>query len=179
MMGVAIVMRVIHLGAAIALMGSWTFPLLIARPALQQAGHEDWEAWPPFDRLLLWVRGWSLVGFVSAGVLGFWDQFARVTGRSLVAAPPWEDLGSFLTDTRYGRIWLLRLLLAILLGGVLLASIRQHSGKARELLRLTGAGLAGGLLVAQSWTGHAAAAEGMELFVQIGLDVVHLVAAGV
>jgi len=96
-----------------------------------------------------------------------------------MTAPPWEELGSFLTDTQYGRIWLLRLLLAVLLGGVLFFSTRQHHGKSREILRLAGAGLAGDLLVAQSWTGHAAAAEGVELLVQVGLDVVHLLAAGV
>jgi putative copper export protein/mono/diheme cytochrome c family protein/peroxiredoxin len=179
MIGVAIVIRVLHLGAAIALMGSWTFPLLIVRPALQQAGQRDWAAWPHFDRLLLRVGGWSLVGFGGASVLGFWDQCARVTQRSFVTMLPWAEVGSFLMDTRYGRVWLLRLLLAVLLGGVLFVSTRQHHGPSRELLRLAGAVLASGLLGAQSWTGHAAAAEGAELPVQIGLDVVHLVAAGV
>ena len=62
---------------------------------------------------------------------------------------------------------------------MLFFSTRQRHGIQREILRLTGAVLAGGLLVVQSWTGHAAAAEGVELLVQIGLDVVHLLAAGI
>jgi hypothetical protein len=104
MIGVTLVIRVLHLGTAIALMGSWTFPLLIARPALQQAGQRHWEAWPHFDRLLRRVGGWSLVGFGGTSVLGLWEQCARVTQRSLMTVPPWEELGAFLTDTRYGRI---------------------------------------------------------------------------
>src|SRR5262249_8544317 len=150
MIGVAIAIRVLHVGAAIALTGSWTFPLLIVRPALQQAGERDWAAWPHFDRLLLRVGGWSLVGFGGASVLGFWDQCARVTQRSFVTLPPWEEVGACLLDTHYGRVWLLRLCLAVLLGGVLLLSTRQHHGASRVRLRLAGAVLASGLLGAQS-----------------------------
>src|SRR5262249_32541990 len=122
---------------------------------------------------------WSLAVWMSASVLGLWEHFALITKRSLVTVPPLEELGAFLTDTQYGRVWLLRLLLAVLLGGVVLLSRRQCHSKQRLALRLAGAVLACGLLGAQSLTGHAAATEGVEFLVQVGVDVIHLLAAGV
>ena len=178
-MSLAIVLRVLHLGAAIALVGSCTFPLLVGRPAFCQASHGDGPAWRHFNHLWLRAGGWSLVGLVSTGVLGLWEQFALVTQHSLVTAPSWEELRAFLTDTHYGRVWLLRLLLAVVLGGVLLLSRHQRHGTPRASLQLTGAVLASALLGSQGWTGHAAAAEGVALLVQGGIAVVHLLAAGV
>ena len=179
MIDMAIVLRIIHLGAAIALAGSCTFALLVARPAFCQASQGDWPAWPHFDRLLLRVGGWSLVGLVSTAVLGLWEQLTLVTQHSLVTALSWAELRPFLTATHYGRVWLLRLLLAVVLGGVLLLSRRHDHGTPRTSLRLIGAVLAGGLLGSQGWTGHAAAAEGVEFLVQGGVAVIHLLAAGV
>jgi putative copper resistance protein D len=178
-MGLAIVLRVLHLVAAIALVGSCTFALLVVRPVLCQAGHGDWPAWPHFDRLLRRVAGWSLMGLMSTAVLGLWEQFALVTQHSRMTVPPWEDLYAFLTDTHSGRVWLLRLLLAVVLGGVLLLSRRQSPGTPTTSLRLAGAVVACGLLGSQGWTGHTAAAEGVEFLVQGGVAVIHLVAAGV
>jgi putative copper export protein/mono/diheme cytochrome c family protein/peroxiredoxin len=179
MTSVAIVIRVLHLAAAIALVGSCTFACLVARPAWQKTGHEDAPGWLHFEGFLLCWGVWSLVVWMGASVLGFWEQFALVTQRSLATVPPLEELGVFLTDTQYGRVWLLRLLLAVLLGSVLLLGRRQRHRKQRETLRLAGAVLACGLLGAQSLTGHTAATEGEEFLVQVGADVVHLLAAGV
>ena len=106
-------------------MGNCTFALLVARPAWQQTGHEDWLGWSHFDRLLLRMGVWSLIVWTSASVLGLWEQFVLVTERSLVTVPPLEELGVFLTDTQYGRVWFLRLLLAVLFGSVLLGGRRQ------------------------------------------------------
>ena len=102
-----------------------------------------------------------------------------MTNRSLSTVPPFEALGRFLTGTQYGRVWLLRLLLAALLSGVLLLSARLWYGKHRYGLRLAGAGLAGGLLVAQAWTGHVVASEGTALVLHVTVDALHLLATGV
>jgi len=125
MIGVSILIRIIHLDAAIALVGSCAFLLLVARPAFHKEAQGEGQVVLPFDHLLrrLWV--WSLVSFTGAGLLGLWVQQALVTNRSLWIVPPVEELGRFLAGTHYGRVWLLRLLLAGLLHSGLLLSARH------------------------------------------------------
>jgi putative copper resistance protein D len=171
--------RVVHLGAGLALVGSFAFPLLVARPAFQEGEQAHWQAGAHFECSLRRMGIWSLVGLVGSGLLGLWVQLALVTDRSLLTAPSFEALHQFLTGTQYGRVWSLRLGLAALLGGVLLLRGREWHGPHWWGLRLAGAGLAGGLLAAQAWAGHAAAAEGAVLFRQMAVDVLHLLAAGV
>jgi putative copper resistance protein D len=178
MTGVSILIRIISLGAAIALVGSYAFLLLVARPAYHKEAPEEGQVLLPFDHILrrLWV--WSLVSFISAGLLGLWVQQASVTNRSFWTVPSAEALGHFLTGTQYGRVWLLRLLLAGLLGGGLLLSVRRWHGQHRQELWWAEAGLASGLLVAQAWTGHAVASEGVTLIWQVTTAALHLLAAG-
>jgi hypothetical protein len=119
MTGIAILLRVLHLGSAILLVGSFTFPILLTRAALRLGVQEQAQAMMPCDHLLFRLRFWSLIGFVGSAILGLWGQVAAVTNRPLFAAPPLVALGDLLTDTQYGRMWLLRLFLALLLGSVL------------------------------------------------------------
>jgi copper resistance protein D len=179
MTGLTILLRVLHLGSAIFLVGSFTFPLLVARAAsrLGVQGHEP--AVRPFDHRLYRWRVWGLLGFVGTGVLGLWGQVAVVTKSPLWPLPPLVILGDFLTDTEYGRVWLLRLLLAVCLGTVLVLHAWSRHGPLRWGRQRVGVGLAGGLLVTQAWAGHAAAAEGMTYLLQVTVHMLHLLAAGV
>jgi putative copper resistance protein D len=179
MTGISILLRSIHLGAAIALVGSCAFLLLVARPAFHTEAPGEEHAMLPFTRLLhrLWVG--SLVGFTGAGLLGLWVQQAIVTNRLLSTVPSCEALGRFLTGTHYGRVWLLRLLLAGILSSGLLLKARRWQGTDGPGRWLAGAGLAGALLVAQAWTGHAVASEGTALVWHVTVDALHLLATGV
>jgi copper resistance protein D len=179
MIGLHILIRIIHQGAAIALVGSCAFVLLVARPAFHKEAQGEGQVGLPFDHILrrLWL--WSLVSFTGAGLLGLWVQQAIVTNRSLWIVPPVEALGRFLIGTQYGRVWLLRLLLAGLLYSWLLLSARRWHDTHRQGLWLAGTGLAGGLLVAQAWTGHTVASEGTALVLQVTADALHLLATGV
>ena len=179
MTGVSILLRIIHLGAAIALVGSYAFLLLVARPACHKEAPGEEHVWLPFDHILrrLWL--WSLVSFTGAGLLGLWVQQAIVTNRSLWTVPSGEALGHFLTGTQYGRVWLLRLLLAGILSGGLLLRARRWRSQHRQGLWWAEAGLASGLLVTQAWTGHAVASEGVMLIWHVTIAALHLLAAGV
>jgi hypothetical protein len=146
MIGLNILIRIIHLGTAIALVGSCAFVLLVARPAFHKEAQGEGQVGLPFDHILrrLWL--WSLVSFTGAGLLGLWVQQAIVTNRSLWIVPSVEALGRFLIGTQYGRVWLLRLLLAGLLYSWLLLRARRWHDTHRQGLWLAGTGLAGGLL---------------------------------
>jgi putative copper resistance protein D len=179
MTGVSILIRIIHLGAALTLVGSCAFLRLVARPAFHKEAPGEEHALLPFTLRLhrLWVG--SLVGFTGAGLLGLWVQQAIVTNHSLVFVPPVEVLGRFLTGTHYGRVWLLRLLLAGILSSGLLLRARRWQGTHGPGRWRAGAGLAGALLVAQAWTGHAVASEGLTLVWHVTIDALHLLATGV
>jgi putative copper resistance protein D len=104
---------------------------------------------------------------------------AVVTDSPLLPLPPLVTLGDFLTGTQYGRVWLLRLLLAVCLGAVLLLHRWSRHDLPRWSLRHTGVGLASGLLMTQAWAGHAAAAEDTAYLLQVTVHMLHLLAVGV
>lgn len=178
MTGLAIVIRAVHLGALTVLLGVFSFLLLVARPAFHKGDPGSWPAFARFDRRLLGLGRWCLLGALILGLLSLWVQLAVVTGRPLFQALTLESLGGMLINTQYGRVWLIRLALIALLGGLLWLWERGRDGRYWGAWRLAGAALAGGLLMAQAWTGHAAAGEGTTLLLQLASDAVHLLAAG-
>jgi copper resistance protein D len=179
MTGLAIIIRVIHLGASLVVVGAFSFLLLVVRPAARTEKSENQSAFEHFDGLLLRLAGWSLAVMPTSGLLGLWVQLATVTNRPLFQALTREGLWKFLTGTQYGRVWLIRTTLMLLLGGFLWLRDQEQDDKDWWALRLEGTWLAVALLVAQAWTGHAAAAEGVSLFVPVLADAIHLLAGGV
>ena len=119
MTAVTIVIRAVHLGASLFLVGIFAFLLLVARPAFHRSGPGSWPAFDRFDRLLLRLARWSLLGMLGSGLLALWIQLSTVTGLPLLQALSPESLGGILTGTQYGRVWLIRLALMSLLGGFL------------------------------------------------------------
>jgi putative copper resistance protein D len=179
MTGLAIIVRVIHLGASLVLVGAFSFLLLVVCPAARTEKSESWSTFEHFDHLLLRLAGWSLAVMLTSGLLGLSVQLATVTDRPLFQALTREGLWKLLTGTQYGRVWLIRTTLMLLLGGFLWLRDQEQDGKDWWALRLEGIGLAVSLLVTQAWTGHAATAEGFSLFGQVLADALHLLAGGV
>jgi putative copper resistance protein D len=83
-----------------------------------------------------------------------------------------DTLGTVLADTLFGRVWLLRLVLAAALGATLFPSRR------RAALDPVNAALAGALLASLAFAGHAAGERGMDRVVHLSADAAHLLAAG-
>jgi putative copper export protein len=90
-----------------------------------------------------------------------------------------DSLWNLLSGTQYGRVWIIRLSLITLLGGILWLHGQERDGKDWWALRLEVAGLAISILLAQAWMGHAAAGEGIGLVYQVLADGLHLLASGV
>lgn len=153
--------RFLHYCALILLFGGWAYAGFDAEaPAARRR----------VDRLLV---GSALLVFIgSAAVLA-----ATVAGlgggyEMLADADLWT---SIVADTDFGRIWSVRLLLAVLSVGAAIAW-RYDRGK---LVWLTGLMLAGALLITLAWTGHAAVEEGAPGVLHRWADALHLVAAAV
>ena len=179
MTGLGIATRVIHLGASLVLAGLFTFLLLVARPALQARKAEGPLALAPFDIALLRLAGRSLLVLACTALLGLWVQLAIVTGRPLLQALEPGTVWSMLSGTQYGRVWLVRLALMTLLGGILWLRGREQNGVDWWALRLEIGGLVLSILVAQAWMGHSATGEGLALAYQVLADGLHLLASGI
>jgi putative copper export protein/mono/diheme cytochrome c family protein/peroxiredoxin len=179
MTGLNIAIRSVHLGASLFLAGLFTFLLLVARPAFQAEKAEGASAFGPFDANVLRMAGWSISVLLLTGLLGLWVQLATVTGRPLWQALTPDALWSLLGSTQYGRVWIIRVALMMLLGGILWLRDQERDKKDWWALRLEITGLAVSILVAQAWTGHSAAGDGITLLYQVIVDGLHLLASGV
>jgi copper resistance protein D len=79
-------------------------------------------------------------------------------------------------DTDFGRDWLSRLLLIVLLAGLLTAEIRETQD-GRGLLKLAVVLVAAGLAGTLAWAGHGIGGAGLPGSVHLAADFVHLIAA--
>jgi copper resistance protein D len=153
--------RFLHYAALVLLFGGWAYAGFGgALPALLRR----------FDRLIIGSAVLVLIGsgaVLAATVVGLGGSYGTLADTALWA--------TIITETDFGQIWSVRLILALLSVVVALAWSYGHGGTAR----LTGLALAGALLVSVAWTGHAAIEEGRAGRLHRWADALHLVAAAV
>jgi putative copper resistance protein D len=158
------IVRGIHLAATIAAAGMIFFNLVIARPAFlgRPAAAEIYAA-----KLRAWI--WAALGI--AAVSGFaWALLVamEISGGGMARIFTDGTLTTLLTDTRFGDVWLLRLLL--LLVATLLAT-----SNAVAWFRLLAASA---LLATIAWIGHSNTRPDIVGWLQVCADMAHLLAAG-
>lgn len=140
---------------ALAGLTSWTGLSILWRPALR-AG---------LSRRRLTIIGSAAPGLVILG------QLAALASSALVSTGSVTGIGQVIGAGQSGQLRLVELMFAAL--GIVLALTRS----ALDLPWLFGAGAAGTAVVAEAWSGHAAAATAPSL--AIASVVVHLAAVGV
>jgi putative copper resistance protein D len=177
--GLATTVRFVHLAAMILLTGAVAFAFLVARPAFRRASGEVSADADRLDRVNLRLAlGAVAVAFASAlAWLGV--QVAIVSGRPLGQALTLDTLGDLVFGTDFGRVWQVRLALAVIVGALLLLRGRERDDRDWLALRLEVVALGAVLLGALAWVGHAAATEERLRLVHLAADVVHLLAAGI
>ena len=148
--------RFAHFAAITLLFGLAAFPFY--------AWRKDEEA-PRFDRWLKWLAVLALV----TGWLELLAMSANMGGSLGSAFDPQVFL-AVVSDTVYGRVWLGRLFLAILL-----LALRVKKRPARDPVLLATSGL---LLASVALTGHSAMPGGVPGMIHRGADALHLLAAG-
>ncbi len=118
-----------------------------------------------------------LVILLSA-LLGLWIQTVSVSEDSSSAGFNFAAILSLVAGTQYGRVWLTRMAIVLLLGFLLIA--RSH--KQEEPLSMAAlfgeALLSAALLVTLALSGHASAGDGRAFVLQVFFDAIHLLAAG-
>ncbi len=166
-----------HYASVVSLFGCFAFLLAVARPAWQAAGATA-ETARQIERFLLRLAAWSLVLALASGLLWLWVVTASMSGHPLGAALSGKLIGTVLTATGFGRLWLLRFAMAILLAGFLLFCrlTGRHSGWL--FFGSVGGLLSGVVLGSLALGGHGADDTGAAGVWHLGADILHLLAAG-
>jgi copper resistance protein D len=127
-------------------------------------------------RRLSWIAWIGLLLTLLSGAAWLVLVAQSISDLSIAEVLTQGALWTVLTETDFGRAWLLRLLLIALLVGLLAASSpneRERLGLPGLAIALTAAGLAGTL----AWAGHGAGGSGMAGVVHTAADFLHLIAA--
>lgn len=171
--------------SALALTGALAFELLISGPALMESGTRT-----PLGRLrprlrsrsqrLMWL---ALVVLLTASGAQFFLQAALAFDIQLAAAMGAPAI-ELLQGTDWGRMWLYRASLAVMVGALFLLPFFVRFRRARRQERLLAVSLwlaliaSLGILLTISMTSHAAATLGIARYA-LANDILHLTAAAV
>ena len=173
----AALVRGAHYASVVSAFGCFVFLLAVARPAWQAAGAGAEEA-GRFERFLLRLVAWSVVLALASGLLWLWVVTAGMSGQPLGAALSGKLIGTVLTATGFGRLWVFRFAMAVALAGFLLFC--RLTGRHSRWLLFGGVGglLAGIVLGSLALSGHGADDTGAAGVWHLGADILHLLAAG-
>jgi len=164
--------RFVHLTAAIVLAGGFGFRMFVARPAFASAKDSSATLERFIQRSQLRNFRWCVVVLFVTLLLSLWLQAANVGGSSF---PTFSSLFNLMTETQFGRVWLIRMALLIVIAVLVKQSTLKQAPTSFLVLNFT---LSAALLLALAFAGHAAAADGIDLLLQVSADALHLLASG-
>jgi copper resistance protein D len=169
-----IVIRAVHFGATMLVAGTLLFSVLVAEPVWQRVQSAGLR---PCRKQVSLLAGLALALAVASGAA----QLVLIA--AAVTEEPWTEViadgmaWAFFSDTHFGVIAQLRLLLAVGLAGHLLWSTWRRDFVS-NWLRVLAAAVATVFLGCLAWTGHAASATGIGANGHLLSDLVHTLAAG-
>jgi putative copper resistance protein D len=166
--------RAIHFAATMLVAGIVLFAVFIATPAWRGAAG---EAVAIEVRARLAVMAW--IGLALAAIAGAaWLVLTAAAMSEQPAAQIFGDgvLWTVLSQTTFGRAWLVRFVLACALAATLPALLSPRNHKA-PWLEAAAVVLAAAFAGALAWSGHAAGGLGGEAILHPAADVLHLIAA--
>jgi putative copper resistance protein D len=150
--------RFVHFAAICILFGLAAFPFYAVGP--------DEDA-PRFDRAIRWS---AVLALLSAWIVLF-AMTANIGGSAASAFDP-SILSGVAGDTQFGRVWMGRIILAVVLLAVCVKR-KTRPGGDKALLVLSGL-----LLASVALTGHSALPGGVPGILHGIADAAHLIAAG-
>ena len=167
--------RAIHFAATMLVAGVAFFAVFVAAPAWRGAASDGAVAIRVRARLA--VIAW--IGLALAAITGAaWLVLTAAGMSGLPAVQVFGDgvLWTVLSQTTFGRAWLVRFIVACALAATLpsLLSPRNHKTRRIEIAAVV---LAAAFAGALAWSGHAAGGLGNEAIVHPAADVLHLIAA--
>jgi copper resistance protein D len=162
-----VVARFLHYAAVTVLAGTSFFPLY----AYPLGGSSQPIALNRRLRTVLFIA--AIAAFLS-GILWFVFTVADMSG-AMDGILRWEILSTVLGDTRFGRVWMARFVLAIAVIAVIWSRFDSGSNPRRDVIAPV---LTAALLISLAGVGHSQVEEGIVGTVHVVSDGVHLLAAG-
>ena len=170
-----IFVRAVHFAATLSVTGVALFNVFVAQPFLGPPASPELRA--SVVRRLAWIAWIGLALALLSGAAWFVLVSASISDQPLETVLSGAIvLQAVLLDTDFGRDWLLRLVLIVLLAGLLTAELRatrDGRGFLKLIVVLVAAGLAGTL----AWGGHGIGGAGLGGGIHLAADFVHLIAA--
>jgi copper resistance protein D len=167
--------RALHFATTITAAGVVWFIAFIAEPAFRHAKPDTGVAAVVRNRLA-WIAWIGLLGAILSGVPWLILTAESMSGQPLDQLASQGVLWTVLSQTDFGRDWLLRFVMACVLGGLFVRFLSAEGVRSLWLKVATvisGAALVGSL----AWAGHAIGGRGVEGLLHPAADVLHLIAA--
>jgi copper resistance protein D len=157
--------------------GTMLFSAVVAEPVWRQAEGRDWPSVQPCRKLIAQLAGGALTLALASGIVHLVVIAAAVSEESWTEVLRDGTAWAFFTDTQFGALAQLRLVLATMIAALLWWSI-CFRGAVQDWVRGLAVILGVVFLGSLTWTGHAAGASGVGANTHLGADLVHLLAAG-
>jgi copper resistance protein D len=167
--------RAVHFAAIILAAGMVIFQFLVAEPALRTATAELHPVIETLRRRWAWMVWTGLA--VAAVTAAVWVSLLAADIYSASVDVVWRNgsVWTVITQTRFGQVGSLRVVLGVLLAAFIAAPIDPAK---RSRLSGIAIPLAIGVLIGPAWTGHAGATPGAVGQFALASDALHLLAAG-
>ncbi|HEX6828555.1 MAG TPA: hypothetical protein VF104_06210, partial [Burkholderiales bacterium] len=152
--------RAVHLATLMLLVGAMSFVLFVAQPIRAGASLEAPDLFDGLDALVLRLAAWSIFLALLSGMVWVWLLAASMSGQSLGEALRSGAIGTVLTRTNFGTVWVFRLAgTGLLAAGFLLAHRSLRENRRWPEFR-AGTGLLGALLLMSlAGAGHASGTD--------------------
>ncbi len=170
-----ILVRWLHLSAAILLASLWLFEAAIVLPAARKPSAGIGQLLATMQRLTFRAAGWTLLVAISSWFACSWLVASAMSGDDLMECLQSGDWWIVLTGTQFGHIWLFRMIVYLVFGIILWLEARKP--RRRSFLQTALAGLSVIQLFSLAWAGHAAASPGPFGVVHLSGDALHLLTA--
>jgi putative copper resistance protein D len=166
--------RALHFAATITAAGVVCFVAFIAEPAFR--GLKESTVAGVVRNRVAWIAWIGLLGAVLSGVPWLILTAESMSGQPLDQLTSQGVLWTVLSQTNFGRDWLLRFVMACVLGGLFVQFLSAEGMRSLWLKAITVI-LAAALVGSLAWAGHAIGGQGVEGLLHPAADVLHLVAA--
>jgi copper resistance protein D len=167
--------RAVHFAATIVAAGTVLFMFLVSEPAFRGASGDLVALYEKLRRRWLAIVWASLIIAVMSGAAWLILLAANIYGAGIGEVCRDGGLWTVVSQTRFGYVWSVRLVLAALLAAYPMAPMTPTT---RSQWGLFAAILATGFLIAPAWIGHAGATPGEAGQIPLAADALHLLAAG-
>jgi putative copper resistance protein D len=171
MSGLLAATRAVNFACALLVFGEIVFALAVARPAWREAGPSASDRDRVERRIGILVATALVLGLLSS-LLWLALEVPLMSGEPFEEAIAGPTLSIVLGETWFGRVWMVRALVA--LGLLAWIAFGRRGGWVSPLALV----LAAAYVAAPALAGHAAGGQGIEGAFRIGIDMTHLVAAG-